>query len=152
VECLTSLLECCFFWFFHCFSKWSQYSQSLGVALSVALRHEKPPLDPSFVHRWHFQLGKTVIQQELVYKLSPKMYKFHEWYMWHSANGVESLGILARPEDFATEGERWSGCNSKIFMKFTIWTPWIPILSLLGVSKWHIFLCLLINLLRLWIC
>jgi hypothetical protein len=26
--------------------------------------------------------------------------------MKHSAKGVESLGILARPEDFATEGER----------------------------------------------
>jgi hypothetical protein len=34
------------------------------------------------------------------------MYKFHEWYMRHSAKGVESLGILARPEDFATKGER----------------------------------------------
>jgi hypothetical protein len=36
-----------------------------------------------------------------------------------------------------------------IWMKFTIWTPWIPILWWSGVCKWHIFICLLINLLHL---
>jgi hypothetical protein len=69
--------------------------------LSVALSHEEPPWDPSSVPRW----------SELVYKLSPKMYKFLEWYMKHSAKGVESLGILARPEDFATEGLQFKDIN-----------------------------------------
>jgi hypothetical protein len=72
------------------------FMEQSGMPISVALGHEEPPRDPSSVPRW----------SELVYKLSPKMYKFLEWYMKHSAKGVESLGILTRLEDFATEGER----------------------------------------------
>jgi hypothetical protein len=37
--------------------------------------------------------------------------------MRQSLKGVHSIGMLAAPEDFATEGTGW---NSKIFMKFTI--------------------------------
>jgi hypothetical protein len=31
------------------------------------------------------------------------MYKFQEWYMQQSTNGVQSIGMLARLEDFAIE-------------------------------------------------
>jgi hypothetical protein len=45
-------------------------------------------------------------------------------------------------EIFPFKTRRWSGSDSLISMKFTIWTPWIPILWWSGVSKWHIFICL----------
>jgi hypothetical protein len=38
--------------------------------------------------------------------------------------------------------ETWRFCPSLISMKFTMWTPWIPILWWPGVCKWHIFICL----------
>jgi hypothetical protein len=34
------------------------------------------------------------------------MYKFHEWYMRQSLKGVHSIGMLAAPEDFATESNK----------------------------------------------
>jgi hypothetical protein len=76
------------------------------MPLSVELGHEEPPWDPSFEYRWPFQLGKPLIRLELVLKLSPKMYKFHEWYMRQSAKGVDTIGMLARPKCFATEGNK----------------------------------------------
>jgi hypothetical protein len=97
--------------------------QTRVMPLGVALGREERPRDPSFEYRWPFQLGKPLIQPELVLTLSPKMYKFHEWYMLQSLKGIHSIGMLAAPEDFATEGTRWSSWNSKIFMKFTIKTP-----------------------------
>jgi hypothetical protein len=60
------------------------------MPLGVALGHEEPPRDPSFEYRWPFQLGKPLIRPELVIKLSPKMYKFHERYMQQSLKGVHS--------------------------------------------------------------
>jgi hypothetical protein len=84
----------------------TDFVEQTGMPVGVALGNEEPPRDLNFVPRWPFQLGKSLIKEELVYKLSPKMYKFHEWYMGYSAKGLESLGILTRPEDFAAEGER----------------------------------------------
>jgi hypothetical protein len=40
--------------------------------------------------------------------------------MKKSKNDMEMFGMLVRPEDFALKVRRWSGCSSKIFMKFTI--------------------------------
>jgi hypothetical protein len=34
------------------------------------------------------------------------MYKFHEWYMWQSAKGVDTIGIFATLEDFTSEGNK----------------------------------------------
>jgi hypothetical protein len=82
------------------------FMEQIRMPLSVALGHEEPPQDPSFEYRWPFQIRKPLILPELVLKLSPKMYKFHEWYMWQSTKGVRSIGMLARPEDFATEGNK----------------------------------------------
>jgi hypothetical protein len=82
------------------------FMEQIRMPLSVALDHEEPPRDPSFEYRWPFQLGKPLIQLELVLKLSPKMYKIHEWYMWQLARGVHNIGMLARHEDFATEGNK----------------------------------------------
>jgi hypothetical protein len=85
------------------------FMEQSGMPISVVLGHEEPPRDPSFVHRCPFQLGKPLIWQELLYKLPPKMYKFHEWYMRYSAKSVDTFGILARPGKFASEGNMWSG-------------------------------------------
>jgi hypothetical protein len=82
------------------------FMEQSGMPISVALSHEEPPWDPSFVHRWPFELGKPFIRNELVLKLSPKMYKFHEWCMQQSVKGVDTIGILARPEDSASEGNK----------------------------------------------
>jgi hypothetical protein len=49
---------------------------------------------------------KTSYQAELVLKLSPKMYKFHDWYMRQSLKGVHSIGMLSAPKDFSTEGNK----------------------------------------------
>jgi hypothetical protein len=76
------------------------------MPLGVALNHEEPPRDPSFEYRWPFQLGKHLVKPELVLKLSPKMYKFHEWYMRKSLKGIHNIAMLAAPEDFATEGNK----------------------------------------------
>jgi hypothetical protein len=82
------------------------FMEEIRMPLGVALSHEEPPRDPSFEYRWLFQLGKPLIRPELVLKLSPKMYKFHEWYMQQSLKGVHSIAMLAAPEDFATEGNK----------------------------------------------
>jgi hypothetical protein len=82
------------------------FMEQIRMPLGVALGHEEPPRDPSFEYRWPFQLGKPLIRPELVPKLSPKMYKFHEWYMRQSLKGVHSIGMLAAPEDFATKGNK----------------------------------------------
>jgi hypothetical protein len=82
------------------------FMEQKGMPISVALGREEPPREPSFEYRWPFQLGNPLIRPELVLKLSPKMYKFHEWYMRHSAKGVDTIGKLAIPEDFVTEGNK----------------------------------------------
>jgi hypothetical protein len=82
------------------------FIEQTRMPLGVALGHEEPPREPSFEYRWPFQLGKPLIRPELVLKLSPKMYKFHEWYMRQSLKGVHSIGMLATREDFATEGNK----------------------------------------------
>jgi hypothetical protein len=99
------------------------FMEETRMPLGVALSHEEPPRDPSFEYRWPFQLGKPLVKPEVVFKLSPKMYKFHEWYMWQSLKGVHNIAMLAAPEDFATKATRWSGWISKIFMKFTSKMP-----------------------------
>jgi hypothetical protein len=82
------------------------FMEETMMPLGVALGHEEPPQDPSFEYRWTFQLGKPLVRPELVLKLSPKMYKFHEWYMWQSLKGVHNIVMFAAPEDFATEGNK----------------------------------------------
>jgi hypothetical protein len=82
------------------------FMEQSRLPIIVALGHEEPPQDASFEFRWPFQLGKPFIQTELVLKLSPKMYKFHEWYMRQLTKGVDTIGILARSEDFASEGNK----------------------------------------------
>jgi hypothetical protein len=82
------------------------FMEETRMPLGVALDHEEPPQDPSFEYRWPFQLGKPLIRPELVLKLPPKMYKFHEWYMRQSLKGVHSIAMLAAPEDFATKGNK----------------------------------------------
>jgi hypothetical protein len=82
------------------------FMEQTRMPLGVALGHEEPPRDPSFEYRWPFQLRKPLIRPELVLKLSPKMYKFHEWYIRQSLKGVHSIGMLAAPEDFATKGNK----------------------------------------------
>jgi hypothetical protein len=42
------------------------FMEQSGMPISVALGHEEPPRDPSFVHRCPFQLGKPLIWQELL--------------------------------------------------------------------------------------
>jgi hypothetical protein len=54
------------------------FMEETRMPLGVALGHEEPPQDPSFEYRWPFQLAKPLVKPELVLKLSPKMYKFHE--------------------------------------------------------------------------
>jgi hypothetical protein len=96
------------------------FMEQTRMPLSVELGHEEPPRDPSFEYRWPFQLGKPLIRLELVLKLSPKMYKFHEWYMRELAKGVNTIGSLLDPNILPLNETRWSGWNSEIFMKFTI--------------------------------
>jgi hypothetical protein len=96
------------------------FMEETRMPLGVAIGHEEPPRDPSFEYRWPFQLEKTLIRPELVLKLSHKMYKFHEWYMRQSLKGVHSIGMLGDSKILPLEATRWSGWNSKIFMKFTI--------------------------------
>jgi hypothetical protein len=81
------------------------FMEETRMPLGVALGHEEPPRDPSFEYRWPFQLGKPLIRLEIVLKLSPKMYKFHEWYMQQSLKGVHSIAMLAT-QDSATEGNK----------------------------------------------
>jgi hypothetical protein len=57
------------------------FMEETRMPLGVALGHEEPSRNPSFEYRWPFQLGKPLIRPELVRKLSPKMCKFHEWYI-----------------------------------------------------------------------
>jgi hypothetical protein len=64
------------------------FMEETRMSLGVALGHEEPPWDPCFEYRWPFQLGKPLIRPELVLKLSPKMYEFHEWYMLQSLKGT----------------------------------------------------------------
>jgi hypothetical protein len=82
------------------------FMEETRMPLGVALDHEEPPRDPSFEYRWPFQLGKPLVKPELVLKLSPKMYKFHEWYMRQSLKGVHNIAMLAAPEDFASKGNK----------------------------------------------
>jgi hypothetical protein len=82
------------------------FMEETRMPLVVALCHEEPLRDPSFEYRWPFQLGKPLIRPKLVLKPSPKMYKFHEWFMQQSVKGVHSIGMLAAPEDFTTEGNK----------------------------------------------
>jgi hypothetical protein len=82
------------------------FMEETRMPLGVALVHEEPPRDPSFEYRWPFQLGKPLVKPELVLKLSPKMYQFHEWYMRQSLKGVHNIAMLDAPEDFATEGNK----------------------------------------------
>jgi hypothetical protein len=82
------------------------FMEEIRMPLGVALGHEEPPRDPSFEYRWPFQLGKPLVKPELVLRLSPKMYKFHEWYIWQSLKAVHNIAMLAAPEDFATEGNK----------------------------------------------
>jgi hypothetical protein len=82
------------------------FMEETRMPLGVTLGHEEPPRDANFEYRWPFQLGKPLIGPELVLNLSPKMYKFHEWYMRQSLKGVHSIAMLAAPEDFATEGNK----------------------------------------------
>jgi hypothetical protein len=82
------------------------FMEETRMPLGVALGHEEPPRDPSFEYRWPFHLGKPLIRPELVLKLSPKMYNFHEWYMRQSLKGIHSIAMLAAPEDFTTEGNK----------------------------------------------
>jgi hypothetical protein len=89
------------------------FMEETRMSLGVALVHEEPPQDPSFEYRWPFQLGKPLIRPELVLNLSPKMYKFHEWYKRQ----------LLHPKILPLKATRWSGWNSKIVMKFTIKMP-----------------------------
>jgi hypothetical protein len=96
------------------------FMEQKRMSLGVALGHEEPPQDPSFKYICLFQLGKPLIKPELVLKLSHKMYKFHEWYMRQSLKGVHSIGMLGDSKILPLEATRWSGWNSKIFMKFTI--------------------------------
>jgi hypothetical protein len=82
------------------------FMEQTRMPLGVTLGHEEPPRNPSFEYRWPFQLEKPLIKPELVFKLSPKMYKFHEWYMQQSLKGVHSIAMLASPEDFSTKGNK----------------------------------------------
>jgi hypothetical protein len=82
------------------------FMEETRMPLGVALGHEELPRDPSFEYRWPFQLGKPLVRPELVLKLSPKMYKFHEWYMRQSLKGVHNIAMIAAPKDFATEGNK----------------------------------------------
>jgi hypothetical protein len=82
------------------------FMEETRMPLGVALGHEEPPRGPCFEYRWPFQLRKPLIRPKLVLKLSPKMYKFHVWYMRQSLKGVHSIDMLAAPEDFATEGNK----------------------------------------------
>jgi hypothetical protein len=126
------------------------FMEQLGLPISVALGHEEPPRDPSYEFRWPFQLGKPLIRTELVLKISPKMYKFHEWYMRQLAKGVDTIGILARPKDFSSE------VNKVVWLDFKdIYEVYhLDAMNTDLVVTWCVsglFLCLLINLLRMWI-
>jgi hypothetical protein len=76
------------------------FMEETRMPLGVALSHEEPPRDLSFEYRWPFHLGKPLVRPELVLKLSPKMYKFHEWYMRQSLKGVHNIAMIAAPRRF----------------------------------------------------
>jgi hypothetical protein len=73
------------------------------MLVSAILGSEEPPSGSKFRTQIILSARKTFY---LLYNLPPKMHKFHEWHMKNSAKSLEIFGILARPEDFATEGER----------------------------------------------
>jgi hypothetical protein len=50
------------------------FVEQTGMPVSAILSTEGPPRDSNFVPRYPFQLGKTLIRQERVYKLPPKMH------------------------------------------------------------------------------
>jgi hypothetical protein len=99
------------------------FMEETRMPLGVALGHEEPPGDPSLEYRGPFQLGKPLVRLELVLKLSPKMYKFHEWYMRQSLKGVHNIAMLAAPEDFSIEGNNVVWMDFKYIYEVYIKTP-----------------------------
>jgi hypothetical protein len=71
--------------------------------------------------------------------------------MRHSLKGVHSIGMLAAPEDFSTEGNKVVWLEFKdiyeVYHLDAMNTDLIVVWCLEVAS----FLCLLINLLRMWI-
>ena len=83
------------------------FQEETGLPLDALLGNaEPPPPDKNFVPRWPFELGQPLIRSELVKKLPTKMHKFHQWYMTMSNKERERFGMLVRPDDFSSEGEK----------------------------------------------
>ena len=83
-----------------------QMQEATGLPLEFVLGHESPPRDKNFVPRWHYEHGKSLVRPELVKKLPTQMRRFHDFYMKTSKEGLEMIGMLVRPDDFAGEGEK----------------------------------------------
>jgi hypothetical protein len=67
---------------------------------------EDLPADKNQKLRWRFELGKPLVQPELVNKLPTKMRKFHDWYLKKSVEGLEMFGMLVRPRYFSLQNEK----------------------------------------------
>ena len=80
--------------------------EATGMPLEYVLGHESPPRDPNFVPRWRYEHGKSFVRPELVKKLPTQMRRLHDFYMKTSKAGLEMIGMLVKPGDFAGEGEK----------------------------------------------
>ena len=83
------------------------FQEETGLPLDALLGNaEPPPLANNFIPRWPFELWQPLVRPELVKKLLNKMHRFHQWYMTMSKKGQERFGMLVRPDDFSSEGEK----------------------------------------------
>ena len=85
-----------------------QMQEATGLPLEYILGHESPPRDKNLVPRWHYEHGKSFVRPELVKKLPTQMRRLHDFYMKTSKAGLEMIGMLVKPGDFAGEGEKLS--------------------------------------------
>jgi hypothetical protein len=83
-------------------SFYEQTKMPLGGFLGL----EDVPADKNQDFRWRFELGQPLLKSEFVNKLPTKMRRFHDWYLKKSAEGLEMLGMLVRPVDFALQNEK----------------------------------------------
>jgi hypothetical protein len=100
----------------------SFYEQT-NMHVGGIIGYEDLPADKNQEFRWRFELGQPLVKPELVNKLPTKMRRFHDRYLKKSAEGLEMFGMLVRPGVLPFKMRRWSGSDSVISMKFTIWTP-----------------------------
>nr|TKW03441.1 hypothetical protein SEVIR_7G023700v2 [Setaria viridis] len=83
-----------------------KFMQETGLGLDECLGQVETPNAPPPEPRWPYELGKPLVRPSLVWKLSTKMYEFHQWYMMAAADSREMFSLKVKPIDFYSEGEK----------------------------------------------